>query len=31
VSAHAFSRGAQTKIEAAGGSVSVISRKSSEE
>jgi large subunit ribosomal protein L15 len=31
VSAHAFSRGAQTKIEGAGGSVSVISRESSEE
>ncbi|MDH3207621.1 MAG: 50S ribosomal protein L15 [Gemmatimonadota bacterium] len=31
VSAHAFSRSAQTKIEAAGGSVSVISRESSEE
>lgn len=31
VSAHAFSRGAQTKIEGAGGSVTVISRKSSEE
>ena len=31
VSAHAFSSGAQTKIEAAGGSVVVISRESSEE
>jgi large subunit ribosomal protein L15 len=31
VSAHAFSGAAQTKIEGAGGSVTVISRKSSEE
>jgi large subunit ribosomal protein L15 len=31
VSAHAFSRGAQTKIEDAGGSVVVISRESPEE
>jgi large subunit ribosomal protein L15 len=31
VTAHAFSSGAQTKIEGAGGSVTVISRESSEE